>query len=216
MLDVLAFILTPVISVMGFVLVSFERLTGSPGVAIVLLALTFSISVIPLQNYGRRIEDRLREKMRLIEMELAPHKAALKGEALFNQTEAIYQKHKYHPIQSVGLGMSFIVLLPILISAIILLDSHPLLEGEAFLFVPDLSRPDRLLGPLNLLPIFMTLITVVDALVRFRNDRPILIRFLITALILFLLVYNLASALVIYWTTNVAISFLTTLRTRKN
>ncbi len=215
MLDILSFVLKPIIVFMDIIFLFFVRLTDSAGFAVILLALTSAIAVMPLQKYGRRIEDRLRAKMRLIDDELAPHKANLKGEALFNKMEEIYQKHKYHPIQSVGLGMSFIVLLPVLISAIILIGSHPALTGQGFLFVSDLSRPDRLLGSLNLLPIVMTLITILDAIVRFRNDRSVLVRFLITAFILFLLVYNLAAALVIYWTMNVAISFLVTLSSQK-
>ena len=215
MLEILSIVLKPIIVFMDFIFLFFLRVTNSAGFAVILLAFTSAIAVMPLQKYGRRIEDRLRVKMRLIDDELAPHKASLKGEALFNKMEEIYQKHKYHPIQSIGLGMSFIVLLPVLISAIILIGSHPALIGQEFLFVSDLSKPDRLLGPINLLPIIMTLITIIDAIVRYRNDRSILVRFLITAFVLFLLVYNLAAALVIYWTVNVAISFLVTLRGRK-
>lgn len=211
MLDVLSFILTPIIFVMGAVFSFYEQVLGSAGVALMLLAATFAIVLMPLQNIGRRVECRVRDKMRVVEDELAPYKTKLKGEALFNQTEEIYKKHNYHPIHSVGLGMSFIVLLPVLISAILLIDSHPLLEGRRFLFVPDLSQPDRLLGPVNLLPVIMTLITVSDAFIRFRKDRSVLVRFLITAAVLFALVYNLAAGLVIYWTTNVFIALLVTL-----
>jgi len=107
------------------------------------------------------------------------------------------------------------VLLPILISAIILLGSHPILEGTPFLFVQDLSKPDGLIGPINLLPVIMTAITIIDAFIRFNTDRSSLIRFLVIAVVLFLLVYNLAAALVIYWTTNVVISGVLSLKERK-
>ena len=215
MYDFLSMILSPIVWAMGKVLEFFIHLTGSAGISVILLALFFTTILIPIQNYGRRIEERVRVKMKLVSDDLAPYKGKLKGEEMFNQTEEIYKKHNYHPIHSVGLGMSFIVLLPILISAILLLGSHPLLEGQNFLFVPDLSKPDGLLSPFNALPIFMTGITLVEAFMRFKDDKPVLWRFIFIAAVLFVLVYNLAAALVIYWTTNVSVSLLMTLRERK-
>jgi len=215
MYDFLSMLLSPIVWAMGKILELFMQLTGSAGISVILLALFFTTILIPIQYYGRRVEDRVRTKMKLVADDLAPFKGKLKGEALFNQTEEIYKKHSYHPIHSVGLGMSFIVLLPILISAILLLGSHPLLEGQKFLFVSDLSKPDGLLSPINLLPVFMTGITLVEAFIRFRDDKPVLWRFIFIAGVLFVLVYNLAAALVIYWTTNVSISLLLTLKGRK-
>lgn len=215
MYDFLSMILSPIVWAMGKILELFIQLTGSPGISVILLALFFTSILIPIQKYGRRIEDRVRVKMKKVTDDLAPYKGKLKGEALFNQTEEIYKKHSYHPIHSVGLGMSFIVLLPILISAILLLGSHPMLQGESFLFVSDLSKPDGLLGPLNVLPVFMTGITLVEAFIRFKDDKPVLYRFIFIAAVLFALVYGLAAALVIYWTTNVSLSLLLTLKERK-
>ena len=215
MYDLLSTLLSPIVWAMGRVLELFYHLTGSAGLSVILLALLFTTLLIPIQNYGRRIEERVRGTMKKVETDLAPYKGQLKGEALFNQTEEIYQKHKYHPIHSVGLGMSFIILLPILISAILLLGSHPILEGQSFLFISDLSAPDHMLGPVNVLPIVMSGITVIDAFIRFRDDKPVMVRFLLIAIVLFVLVFNLAAALVIYWTTNVLISLLLTLRGRK-
>jgi len=215
LLDILTSILYPIIWIMNFVFELYVGITGSTGIAIILLAITFSLLLLPIQKYGRRKEDKVREKMRLVDIELAPYKAKFKGEALFNETERIYKKLGYHPIHSFALGMSFIVILPVLISAIILLGTHPSLVGTSFLFVPDLSRPDALLNPINLLPIVMTSITILDAFIRFKGDRSALIRFLAIALVLFALVYNLAAALVIYWTTNVIISGLISITERK-
>ncbi|NNC36546.1 MAG: hypothetical protein HKO02_03745 [Hyphomonadaceae bacterium] len=216
MYDFLSMILSPIVWAMGKILELFIQLTGSPGISVILLALFFTTILIPIQKYGRRVEERVRVKMKNVNDELAPYKGKLKGEALFNQTEQIYKKHAYHPIHSVGLGMSFVVLLPILISAILLLGSHPQLQGQSFLIVSDLSKPDSLLSPINILPVFMTGITLVEAFIRFKDDKPVLYRFIFIAVVLFALVYNLASALVIYWTTNVSLSLLLTLKERKN
>jgi len=211
-LDGLTFILTPVIWVMKFVLEFYMGFVQSPGLAVILLALTFTLISWPLQRIGKRYEDTIREKISKIDSELEPYKAKLKGEDLFNETEKIYQKHNYHPIKSIGLSMSFVIVLPILISAVILLSTYSMLEGQNFLFISDLSKPDGLLGSINILPFLMTGITVFDAFNRFRNDKKSRNRFLVIATVLFVLVYALPSALVIYWTTNVLVSLGLSLR----
>lgn len=205
-LDFFSLILSPVIWVMDLIFSFYESILHSPGLSVILLSITMALVCWPFQKYGKAYEDRLREKISVIDEELAPFKAKLKGEKLFNEVERIYTKHKYHPIHSVGLSMSFIVVLPILISAIILLSQHELLIGQKFLFVPDLSKADQLLGPVNLLPIVMTGITVFDAFHRFKDDKKTRTRFLIIAAVLFALIYTLPSALVVYWTTNVTLS----------
>lgn len=207
-LDFFSLIFKPIIWVMEIIFQTYTLVFHSPGIAIICLALTMGLLCWPLQKYGKSIEDHLREKMMVIDQELAPYKAKLKGEALFNETERIYKKHKYHPIQSVGLSMSFVIVLPILISAIILLSTHPLLIEQTFLFIPDLSKADHLLGRVNLLPIVMTSITVFDAFHRFKGDKKSRTRFLFIAAVLFVLIYNLPSALVVYWTINVTVSMI--------
>jgi len=207
-LETLSVVLSPVVWVMDLIFSLYLQLSSSPGLAVILLALTMTICTWPLQRYGKKIEDGISEKISKIDAELAPFKSSLKGEALFLQTEKIYEKYNYHPIKSAGLSMSFLIVLPILISAIILLSSHLSLVGQKFLFLPDLSKPDGILQQFNLLPIIMTGITIFDAQKRFANDPRTKTRFFIIAGVLFLLVYNLPSALLLYWTTNVFLSMI--------
>jgi len=184
----------------------FLQITGSPGLAILGLSTTLSILSYPLQKHGRRQEAKIREKIATIEIELAPYKGSLKGETLFKKTETIYEKYNYHPIQNMMLGMSFIMVLPILISAIIFLESHSSLNGTQFLISSDLSKPDQFLSEINLLPIVLAVITISDAALRFREDHKTFKQFLIITVLLFILVYNMSSALLIYWIANVVIS----------
>jgi membrane protein insertase Oxa1/YidC/SpoIIIJ len=60
--------------------------------------------------------------------------------------------------------------------------------------------PDHLLGPVNVLPLLMSAITVVDAKLRFKEDKSSQYRFFFIAFILLTLVYNLPAGLVLYWT----------------
>ena len=129
----------------------YESVIPSTGLSILLLSFTFSILLIPLQRYGQRVEQRIGNKIKVVNDEVRPLKGNLKGEDLFLETEKIYKKYGYHPIQSIALGLSFFVMIPVLISAILIFTGDSLLTGKSFLFIKDLSMPDGLINPVNIL-----------------------------------------------------------------
>lgn len=201
-------VLAPIVWLMESLLRYFIEIFSSTGVSILLLSFTFSLLLLPLQKMAQRTERRISDKMNRVSAELLTLKKDLKGEQRFLATEKIYKNHDYHPIQSIGLGVSFLVVLPVLISAIILFAGSEILVGKSFLFIPDLSEPDSLLGPINILPVIMSSITLIDARYRFKNDKKSQLRFLFISLVLLVIVYNLASGLVLYWTGSNIFSFL--------
>ncbi|MFT5505021.1 MAG: membrane protein insertase Oxa1/YidC/SpoIIIJ [Gammaproteobacteria bacterium] len=172
---------------------------SSTGFSILLLSFSFALLLAPLQHMALRIEERVGSKINTVEAEVEPLKVEFKGEALFLATEKVYKKHDYHPIQSIAMGASFFVMLPVLVSAILLLTGDQL-AGVKFMLIKDLSMPDGLLGPVNLLPLLMSAITVVDARLRFKDDPKSQYRFFFISFVLLILVYNLAAGLVLYWT----------------
>ncbi|MEL6751121.1 MAG: YidC/Oxa1 family membrane protein insertase [Pseudomonadota bacterium] len=212
---IFATVLSPIVWLMEWLLGLFTDLTGSVGVAIILLSGVMSLALTPFRRLGKAVEDRISVKMKAANEEVAEARKTLKGEKLFLATEKIYQRHGYHPIQSVALGASFLVMLPVLISAIILFQNTPLTAGEAFLFIPDLQQPDGVLWGFNLLPAIMSAVTIVDAAIRFRDDRSAQLKFYFLAAVLFALVYGLPSALVLYWTFNNFFAFATSVLDRK-
>jgi membrane protein insertase Oxa1/YidC/SpoIIIJ len=191
--------LSPVVWLMKLVLDFYISLLSSTGISILLTSFTFSLLLLPLQKIANRTEHRISEKTKKVAAEVKSLSASIKGEELFLATERIYKANGYHPIQSIGLGASFLVMLPVLISAILLFNGSGILTGESFLFVKDLSRPDGFLGPVNLLPFIMSAITWIDATLRFSNDRKSRQRFFFISVVLLVIVYNLASGLVLYW-----------------
>ncbi len=106
------------------------------------------------------------------------------------------------------MGASFFVMLPVLISAILLFSGEGILVGESFLFIDDLSKPDGLLGPINVLPFMMSGVTVLDARIRFKNDRKTQYRFFVIAAVMLALVYNITPGLLLYWTGSNIISLI--------
>ena len=191
--------LSPIVWLMELLLDFYVGIFSSTGFSILLLSFSFALLLAPLQRMALRTEQRVGSKINTVEAEVEPLKVELKGEALFLATEKVYKKHGYHPIQNIALGASFFVMLPVLVSAILLLTGDQL-AGIRFIFIKDLSMPDGLVGPVNLLPLLMSAITVVDARLRFKDDRKSKYRFYFIAFVLLILVYNLAAGLVLYWT----------------
>lgn len=196
----LELLLAPVVWLMRWVFEFYVSIFSSTGMSILITSFTFSLILLPLQKVAQRKEESIGKKVSFVDAQVQPLKKTLKGEELFNAIERVYEKHNYHPIMSVGMGASFFVMLPVLLSAILLFSNSELLGNKGFLFIGDLSQPDGLLGPINILPLLMSAITIVDAKMRYKDDKKRQFRFLILALVLLILVYNFASGLVLYWT----------------
>ena len=212
----LEIVLSPIVWLMNWVLQFYIGITNSTGLSILLVSFTFAILLLPLRKMAQGLEQRISTKTQLVNEEVASLKQTLKGEKLFLATEKIYEKHNYHPIHSIGLGASFFVMLPVLISAIILFTGD-VLASKSFLFINDLSQPDNLLGPINLLPLIMTGITIIDAKMRFNDDKSSQYRFYIIAAVLLVLVYSLAAGLVLYWTgSNIMSLILSRIQSKKD
>lgn len=206
-LNILELILSPIIWLLGIVLDFYISVIGSVGVSILFLSFTFTLLLVPLRKRAQEIETRISDRIAAVNMEVLELKKEMKGEKLFLATEKIYGKHGYHPIQSILQGAGFFVMLPILVSAIFLLSDSTLLKGESFLFINDLSAPDGLLFSINLLPIVMSGITIIDARLRFHHDAGARYKFYAIALVLLVLVYGMPSGLVLYWTGSNILSF---------
>lgn len=193
--------MSPIVWLMRYVFDVYVGLTGSEGLSIILLSFTFAALLLPFRKYAQTIELRISAKMKTVNEAVKTLKVqgGLRGEKLFLATEKIYKDHNYHPIHGVGIGLGFLVMLPVLISAIFLLTDHAGLEGQGFLFIKNLAAPDKLIGPINILPILMAGVTFLDAKIRFKNDQQSQRRFFVISAVLFLLVYNLPAGLVLYW-----------------
>jgi len=200
-MNILESLLSPLIWLMNVILNAYIELTGSVGISILLLSATFAILLMPLRKISGRSETRISNKMQLVKNEVNELKREkkLRGEELFHATEEIYTRHKYHPIHSMGLGLGFIVMLPVLISAIFLLTGNDSLKGVSFLFIQDLSQADRIFENINILPLIMAAITAIDAQIRYKGDKSSQTKFYIISVVLLVLVYNLSAGLVLYW-----------------
>ncbi len=213
-METLATLLWPLIALLRLLLEAIHPLVGSYGLSIMLLSLIVSTALSPVTALARRLEN----KDRLRHDEMAPFLAEIRakytGRERFERTDEIYQRFDYHPIKSMGSLLPLFVQLPFLIAALILLVDYPPLEGVPFLVVPDLGAPDGLLPipPLdlrvNLLPILLTGIAVLESSIRPESTAQSKRRFLIVAVVLLILIYPFPAGVCLYWLTSNLLSFL--------
>ena len=213
-MELLETILFPLIYVLELALEIFQGLTGSYGIAIILLSVFVAIVTYPLSIHAQKIELRDKHLHQAMEPKLQYAKTNFKGERQFNEIEKIYKEHNYHPIKSVKSAAGFALQLPFLLSCLLLLWNFQPLAGQSFLFLTDLSQPDGTFSvganAINILPLVMVAITLCETAIKPELALMGRVRFSMITLVILALIYTLPSAVVLYWTTSNTISLVRT------
>ena len=208
MLEILYYIfIFPLESGMKFVLVQTYSIFNNYGISILLMSLAVSIAMLPLYylaEYWQGKERKIRSKM---QPELDKINNAFKGEKRYYYTKEIYKRFNYHPISSIRISFGFLIQVPFFIAAYHFLSHYEGIVGIPFLFINDLSQSDRLLkfsnAAINILPFVMTAINILSAYIYAKNlRRTDKIQLWLLAFLFLVLLYNVPSALVLYWTFN--------------
>lgn len=173
------------------------------GVAIIILTILIRIIFWPLTHKGTESMKRMQE--------LQPLMAALKAKYKDNprkmqeETMALYRKHKINPVSGC---LPMLIQIPVFIALFVVLRSAIELRFAPFLWIGDLSAPERLLAgvlpiPLNILPIFMALSQAWQQVLMPTPDpnQQKMMVFFMPALML-VMFYMMPSALVLYWSAN--------------
>ena len=216
---------------LGWLLDGMLRAThGSVGASIVLLGLAVRMVTHPVLEQAERWQRDVDEKRARLEPALASIRSRYGGEERALRTLDLYRTSGVHPLHGLRSLLGVAVQLPILVAACHMLEHHPELAGASFLWVTDLSQPDRVaalplalpvLGDgLHLLPLLMTALTLASSRL---HDDPALSDatrrsrrrglYVLAALFL-LLLYRFPAGVVLYWTTGNAISLARRIVTR--
>ncbi|ODA68684.1 Membrane protein insertase MisCB precursor [Methyloligella halotolerans] len=212
-MDFLQTILWPLTALLKVVLEAFHSLLGSYGLSIICLSLLVSVVLLPISSYARKLEMRDKERLDRMAPAIAEVKANHKGQERFERIDAIYQEHGYHPIKSMVSLVPLLIQLPFLIAALFLLMDYPPIQGDPFLFLHDLGQPDHLLPlpfleqGLNLLPLVLIGVTLLESWLRKESTAQSRRRFLIVAAVLLVLIYPAPSGVCLYWLTSTCFSF---------
>ncbi len=181
---------------------------GNYGVAIMLLTVIIRIFFWPLTHKGT-------ESMRRMQ-ELAPLMKELNEKFKDNpqkRQQATMELYKEHKVNPLGGCLPMVVQIPVFIGLFYLLRTAIELRYAGFLWINDLSEPEGLLGdvlplPINLLPIFMAVtmyfqqkLTPTPSAGDERQQQMHKMMMRVMPVMMLVLLYNFASGLALYWST---------------
>jgi len=203
------FLLSPFIYFIEQVYALANGLTNNHGLSIVLLSFAVSLILLPvfiLIEKAKKRDDAKKQRMKPLADEI---KRCYRGQERYYYLKTLNRQHGYSPLKALLPLLSLLLQIPFFIAAYQFLEGYAPLAGQSFLFIDDLSAPDGLLGRVNVLPIAMTLVNLLTAYFYTRNGRTSeLNQMLVVALLFLILLFNLPSGLVLYWTMNNVFSFL--------
>jgi YidC/Oxa1 family membrane protein insertase len=177
------------------------------GLSVIALSIVVSLLCLPVyivaekwQQLERNIQKKLKPKIDKI-------KAVFKGDEQYMILCAYYRQNHYHPVYAMRSTFGLLIQIPFFIAAYTFLSHLELLNGVSFFFIRDLSAPDGLVSiaslSINILPIVMTAINIIAGSIYTRGfsfkDKA---QLYVVAAVFLVLLYNSASALVLYWTMN--------------
>jgi len=203
---------------MHWLLGQLQQLVGNWGLAIMLLSLSVKLLMWPLTFVAERWQAEVNRTQNLLQPALTAVRREFKGEEAHRRTLAVYAQHGVSQFYTLKSLAGFLIQIPVFIAAFDMLGENFGLAGAGFLWVQDLSLPDRVMalpgvlpffgGYLNLLPVLMTLFTIASARVQeeaslsaelLASQR---LRLYAMAALFFVLLYTFPAGMVLYWTSN--------------
>lgn len=210
-LDILVFL--PLSSIYASILVALPEIGGVGGV-LIQFAIVLNLALVPLYHQMERQSKHGSETREKVRRDLARIKKHFRGRERYFYVRATYRQYDYHPIHELLNSLDLWIQVLVFATVYWFLVDHPALVGVAFGPITDLSKPDSLLGGINALPIIMTLINFASVMT-YVEDRRRRWQGIGLATFFLVILYNSASGLVIYWTTNNLFSFVRNVVQRK-
>lgn len=121
-----------------------EAVTGNWGVAIVLVAVLVRLATYPLARHALIAQKRFNEVNDRLKPALRDIKSKFKGGEQSERILALYKQHHVSPMAGIKPLLIVMLQLPIFVALFQILERAPDLHGAPFLWVRDLSQPDRL------------------------------------------------------------------------
>ena len=192
------------------------RITGNPGLSIIVLSLIVNILVLPLYMRADKMQKEQREKEELLSKGVKHIKAVFKGDERMMMLQTYYRQMDYKQTDTLNSSVSLLLQIPFFIAAYRFLSNLELLNGVSLGPIRDLSKPDMLLSlggiTINVLPFIMTGINIISCTI-FTKGNSLKSKIQLYAMAAFFLVflYNSPAGLVFYWTLNNTFSLVKTI-----
>lgn len=191
---------------------------GNYGLAIILLSLVVKILMYPLTAIADRWQAQVNATSSLLKPQLDEIKQNYKGEEAHNKVLDVYRENGVHQLYTLKSLFGFLIQIPVFIAAFDMLAENFVLREATFLWITDLTKPDRFMALpfelpffgayLNILPVVMTLLTILAAVVQQEKElTPQLmkeqrLKLYLMAAAFFILFYTFPAGMVLYWTAN--------------
>ena len=196
----------PLESVLGSILTNLFMATKSYGLSIIILSLLVNIFLLKIFILTDKKAEFEAERKKRLDSRIKAWKSVYKKAKLFAFTQTLYRQNHYHPIYALsGLG-GLALQIPFFYAMYFVIKNAEVLNGVSFLWIADLSLPDSVFG-IHLLPILMTIISLINVWI-VAKEKSALIQGGLISLIFLVLLYAMPSALVLYWSTNMAFSLI--------
>ena len=207
MLEILYYIfIFPVEQVLEWALFTLFKATKNYGVSIILLSLIMQLFMLKLTFYFDKKAASFGALKAQCDSKIKEFKRVFKGAELQSYIRTLYKQRHFHPIFALfGLG-GLALQIPFFIAMIHLVENAEYLQSVRFLWIDDLSKPDSIMLfglSIHILPLLMTAFTLINV---FYSSKELGARVQgsLIALLFLVLLYNMPSALVLYWTCNMA------------
>jgi len=201
-----------------WVLGGIAKLTKNYGIAIVLFSALVTCVTAPFTLLGYRSMKRIQELKPQVDEIMTKFKGDL--QRANREVFALYKKHRVSPL---GGCLPLLLQMPIFIALLAAISHDIELRGKSFLWIDDLSLPDRvatlpmtlpLLGAdLNLLPIIMAFAMFLQSRLTQKgmptdksNPAAALMSGPLMSILFGIMFYQFPAGLVLYWLTNSLIS----------
>ncbi|EFL91640.1 putative inner membrane protein [Candidatus Regiella insecticola LSR1] len=185
------------------------------GITIILLSLLFKLFILPANILLTRAQRKVSHLQARLAPELEYIKANFTGEEAHQKFMAVHKQQGVSPFYNLRSLLLTLAPFPFLIAIFNVLSEMDLIAGHPFLWIEDLAYPDAiyhlgfhipLLGAsINLLPILMTLLTILAAVIHqnkiisTKELRKQKLNLYFMAEGFFLLFYPFPSTMVLYW-----------------
>ena len=207
MLEILYYIfIFPVEQVLEWGLHKVFKETHNYGISIILLSLIMQLFMLKLTFYFDKKAASFGALKAQCDSKIKEFKRVFKGAELQSYIRTLYKQKHFHPIFALfGLG-GLALQIPFFIAMIHLVENAEYLQSVRFLWIDDLSKPDSIMLfglSIHILPLLMTAFTLINV---FYSSKELGARVQgsLIALLFLVLLYNMPSALVLYWTCNMA------------
>ena len=196
-------IITPIEKFLNFCIGPLYGVTGNYGISLILLSLLVNIILVPLYHLADKWRTEEKDIQKRMSVEIESIKKYYKGEKRYFQIKAVYRRYGYNPLYALRVSLGFLIQIPFFFAAYHFLSNYNNLNGASFLFIKNLGAPDGFLFQLNILPLIMTLLNVASGVIYSRNmtgSEKVQLHGL--SILFLILLYNMPSGLVLYWTMN--------------